>query len=374
MNNSTSEAVVVYDDLQCLTLTPTTTLSDVVTATIHDISVEDVSDTTRLDQYLGSNGSVSFSDDQILVVDDSDRPNHVGESCQYQSSSTSANTNDNLGSTNSVNQYNQLCLYETPTSVMVTPTTKHQADLLQSTPHFSPMADNRFNDSLTGLLGSPQPHSPLASHPFFSDLQSVLANDCKSSIKSMPDSLMNSMTTQPQPDVFYREQLLQRRFTKLETRFPQDIKQLSNFYRYQAAIVETDRFRSIHQQSSYSTDYQRSLNRYFDTQLHQIMERVEKSLSLLEESTTVVTMQHIKQRPHLSKRAIRLMEDWYEKHLEHPYPTGTVIDDLANQGNVTIEQVKKWFANKRNRCNNTRTLTEIARQKRRRAMQNVFLT
>jgi hypothetical protein len=66
------------------------------------------------------------------------------------------------------------------------------------------------------------------------------------------------------------------------------------------------------------------------------------------------------------------MEDWYETHLEHPYPTGSVIDDLANQGNVAIEQVKKWFANKRNRSNNTRTLTEIARQKRRRAMQNLF--
>jgi hypothetical protein len=56
------------------------------------------------------------------------------------------------------------------------------------------------------------------------------------------------------------------------------------------------------------------------------------------------------------------MEDWYETHLEHPYPTGSVIDDLANQGKVAIEQVKKWFANKRNRSNNTRTLTEIARQ------------
>lgn len=373
MNNSTSEAVVVYDDLQCLILTPTTTLSDVVAATIHDISVDDVTDTTRLDQYLGSNESVSFSNTSIPVVDDSARHNHVRESCQYQTSSMSATTtNDNLGSTTITNQYNQSCLYETPTSVMVTPTTKRQADSLQSTPYFSPMCDNRFNDSLTGLLGSPPPDSPLASNPFFSDLQSILANDCKSSIKTMPDSLMNSMTTQPQPDVFYREQLLQRRFTKLETRFPQDIKQLSNFYRYQAAIVETDRFRSVHQQSSYSTDYQRSLNRYFDTQLHQIMERVEKSLSLLEESTTVVTMQHIKPRPHLSKRAIRFMEDWYETHLEHPYPTGSVIDDLANQGNVAIEQVKKWFANKRNRSNNTRTLTEIARQKRRRAMQNLF--
>ena len=369
MNNSTSETVV-YDDLQCLILIPTTTLSDVVAATIHDISVDDVSDTTRLDQYLGSNESVS----SIPVVDDSTRPNHVRESCQYQASSTSATTNnDNLGSTTSTNQS---CLYETPTSAMVTPTAKRQADSLQSTPYFSPMADNRFNDSLTGLLGSPPPDSPLAINPFFSELQSVLANDCKSSIKYMPDSLMNSMTTQPQPDVFYREQLLQRRFTKLVTRFPQDIKQLSNFYRYQAAIVETDRFRSLHQQSSYSTDYQRSLNRYFDTQLHQIMERVEKSLSLLElplsPCNTVVTTEPIKPRPNFSKRAIRLMEDWYETHLEHPYPTGTIIDNLANQGNVTIEQVKKWFANKRNRCNNTRTLTQIARQKRRRAMQNLF--
>jgi hypothetical protein len=58
------------------------------------------------------------------------------------------------------------------------------------------------------------------------------------------------------------------------------------------------------------------------------------------------------------------MEDWYEQNLDHPYPNNTIINQFAEQGNVNIEQVKKWFANKRNRSKNTRTLTEIARKKR----------
>ncbi|XP_063419007.1 uncharacterized protein LOC134701816 [Mytilus trossulus] len=358
MENSTTSAAIYDQDI--LTLTPTTTLSDVVAATIHDISSDN--DSSCLDQYLGTNASSNR--DQHLTASES--------SCQYLSNEAPppAHNNHELSSNYA---YHKSCQYQSNTA-MVTPTNKRRPSPIQTTPsYFSPSGDSRFNDSLSGLLGSPPPDSPLASNPFFGDLQYVLANECKTTTKSMPDSLMLTMTTQPQPDVFYREQLLQSRFSKLEPRFPQDVKQLSNFYRYQAAIVETDRFRTLHQQPYYA-DYQRSLNRYFDTQLHQFMERVEKSLTLLEESTAVIRQQPsiIKPRPQLSKKAIRVMEDWYENHLEHPYPSGTVIDQIAVQGNVTVEQVKKWFANKRNRSNNTRTLTEIARQKRRRAMQKML--
>ncbi|XP_033751642.1 uncharacterized protein LOC117335626 [Pecten maximus] len=230
----------------------------------------------------------------------------------------------------------------------------------------SPGVDSRFNDSLTGLLGSPPPDSPLAKNPFFGDLQAILVNDCREDM--LPQTLLATMTTQPQPDVFNREQDLQERFNRLTDNFPEDVKQLSSFYRYQAALVETERFRSLHTQN-YAADYQRSLNLHYDSQLHQIMTRVEQSLILLEESSiNKCSSRVIKPRPLLSKKSIKVMEEWYENHLEHPYPTASTVELLAERGKITTEQVKKWFANKRNRSNNTRTLTEIAKAKRKRQM------
>ena len=340
-----SSTPVDASDIDVINLTLGTSLSGVVAATI-----QDVDDTSELDQYLG------------IPVGEQSPP--------LPSQAFTQHVNYQSPPLASASVYSSSCLYSTPT---VTPVTKRRPQPLQSA-FYSPAADNRFNDSLSGLLGSPIPASPLTT-PLFSNLQYAIAKECKTSVGSMPESLLGTMTTQPQPDVFYREQLIQSRFIKLEHRHPEDVKQLSNFYRYQAAVVETERFRSLHTQP-YSVDYQRSLNRYFDTQLHQFMERVEKSLALLEESActnsqpSIITT--VRPRPQLSKKAIRLMEEWYESHLDHPYPTTTVIDQLAAKGNINIEQVKKWFANKRNRNNNTRTLTEIARQKRRRAMQKVL--
>jgi hypothetical protein len=58
------------------------------------------------------------------------------------------------------------------------------------------------------------------------------------------------------------------------------------------------------------------------------------------------------------------MEDWYQQHTDYPYPEPIIAELLAIQGGITVEQVKKWFGNKRNRCHNTRSLTEIAKVKR----------
>ncbi|XP_050401051.1 uncharacterized protein LOC126817921 [Patella vulgata] len=69
-------------------------------------------------------------------------------------------------------------------------------------------------------------------------------------------------------------------------------------------------------------------------------------------------------RPILSKHAIRRMEAWYTEHLEHPYPSSSVVSELARVGGITMGQVKKWFANKRNRSKNTKSLTAIACRKR----------
>lgn len=232
----------------------------------------------------------------------------------------------------------------------------------------SPGIDSRFTESLTNLLGSPPPDSPLSKNPFLGDLQALLTRECKREI--VPQSLFGMQGSNKENNenktlnVFERERNLQERFTNLQSSHPEDIRQLSSMFRYQSALIETDRFRTLHE-CQYPGSYKESVNHHYDNQLHKVMDRVERSVELLENSNKENKLNKgTKLRPHLSKDAVRLMEHWYQQNLNHPYPTNSVIEMLAQAGNIGIEQVKKWFANKRNRSSNTRSLTEIAMQKR----------
>ncbi|VDL18395.1 unnamed protein product [Hymenolepis diminuta] len=56
----------------------------------------------------------------------------------------------------------------------------------------------------------------------------------------------------------------------------------------------------------------------------------------------------------LSTRATYVLEGWYEANTEWPYPTKAEKQVMASAGGITIEQVNSWFANRRNRSQNTR--------------------
>lgn len=99
------------------------------------------------------------------------------------------------------------------------------------------------------------------------------------------------------------------------------------------------------------------------------MDRVEKSLALLEEKEqetikqSRISVPGVKRRPPLTKRAVQFMESWYRSNLHHPYPSATVCEALALSGSISVDQVKKWFGNKRSRQCNTRPRSEIAKRK-----------
>ncbi|CAI5713669.1 unnamed protein product [Peronospora farinosa] len=56
-----------------------------------------------------------------------------------------------------------------------------------------------------------------------------------------------------------------------------------------------------------------------------------------------------KKRSSLSKLSKKLMHDWFEHNLHHPYPTEEEKEWLARQGGITLEQVNNWFINTRGR-------------------------
>ena len=62
----------------------------------------------------------------------------------------------------------------------------------------------------------------------------------------------------------------------------------------------------------------------------------------------------------LNPVAVRIMTKWYDQNQQHPYPTSDTVDVMADAGQVTPSQVRKWFANKRKRSGTTKTLSEIA--------------
>ena len=67
----------------------------------------------------------------------------------------------------------------------------------------------------------------------------------------------------------------------------------------------------------------------------------------------------------LSEIAIKILVSWYERKYEHPYPTHDAIQVLATAGNITVEQVQKWFSNRRMRDKNTKPLPVIAARRKR---------
>lgn len=75
---------------------------------------------------------------------------------------------------------------------------------------------------------------------------------------------------------------------------------------------------------------------------------------------------HVRRRlTKLSEVATKVLTSWYDRNKEHPYPTHDTIKILAAAGNMTTEQVQKWFSNRRMRDRNTKPINVIAARRKR---------
>lgn len=150
------------------------------------------------------------------------------------------------------------------------------------------------------------------------------------------------------------------------------IEELQSFYVLKSAELESERFSSL--SSPVSNQCMRdSTNNYFDIQHHAFIDRIEKSLNVYEKTATepstesvpeVSRMQTVKSTS-TNPIAIRIMTNWFERNREHPYPSYDTAEVMAKAGGISVEQVKKWFANKRRRHGLTKHITEIAKRRKR---------
>ncbi|XP_067681325.1 uncharacterized protein [Haliotis asinina] len=236
------------------------------------------------------------------------------------------------------------------------------------TPSSPPPSFFHTNGSIDTPRTGPSPAESVAVNPLLdNDLRDVLVSECKQT--TFPSTLFQSMLTENTIPPSIRECQLLKRFRLLEKSSGDQVRELSTLFRFHASSIEMRRM-EVMADTSVTSHYRDWLNHHFDRQIHQVIDRVEKSLSLLEETEkknvenrTNLLVPGVKRRPPLSKRAVQLMEAWYQSNLHHPYPSAIVCESLAVAGNVTVDQVKKWFGNKRNRSSNTRTRSEIAKRK-----------
>ena len=54
-----------------------------------------------------------------------------------------------------------------------------------------------------------------------------------------------------------------------------------------------------------------------------------------------------RKRRNFSKQATEVLNEYFYSHLNNPYPSEEVKEDLARQCQITVSQVSNWFGNKR---------------------------
>ena len=198
-----------------------------------------------------------------------------------------------------------------------------------------------------------------------------------------------------------RMNMLHRRFAMMKSSgFQQKVQQLHNFYKLQTENLESERMAELATTSAMPW-LQYAINGYYDFQHHLLAGRVEQSLTLVENKTIDTTQEHCQKECNINQgntavttksrkesvnknrrkltpkrnssqrfmsslnpRAVIIMNNWYERNKDYPYPSTDTCKVMAQAGNMTVEQVRKWFANKRQRSNNTRSVTEMANIKR----------
>lgn len=239
----------------------------------------------------------------------------------------------------------------------------------------------------------------------FGDLQSALKQDCASS--QLPYTLMGTTGDQGSPHmppvpVSVRATLLQLRFLNAEAEpsIYKPVVELRHFYTLRSSQMESERQKSLTASCLAPWEHP-GINSLHDLQHHQLLDRVEQSLQLLqtkvhESKPLIKTHKSPPSTPRaeasglsppvtptvtpsapapsgrrrlptspLNLLASRILNNWYERNQEHPYPSYETAEVMAKAGNISVEQVKKWFSNRRLREGNTKTLGQVAERRKR---------
>ncbi|XP_060599223.1 pre-B-cell leukemia transcription factor 2-like [Ruditapes philippinarum] len=209
----------------------------------------------------------------------------------------------------------------------------------------------------------------LQSNPMFSALRATLITDVEQTtnipvtlIKVKDEKLEQESSLDPAV-VAVQEANLQSDFQQILPSGNQKVSELQMFYNEQCSVIENSRNEAIQQLKENNmlsvSQYKREMgiiHTHHDEQRMHLTNRVTASLQLLKismPSSAEVSSSKSKSRQ-LNSYAVEVMTEWYDRHIDNPYPTDEEKLALADMGGLSLSQVKAWFANKRNRTNNTK--------------------
>ncbi|XP_071086475.1 pre-B-cell leukemia transcription factor 4-like [Haliotis cracherodii] len=219
----------------------------------------------------------------------------------------------------------------------------------------------------------------LSSNPMFRELRAALAPECNKASSQFQaakhDKELKSVVETLDTPTFCHSDTLDPSFTavqeaSLQSEFRQithhpKVLELQTFYYSNIADIEKERAAAITSlKTSRSIHLQKemlSVHNHFDRKRVHLISRVTSSLQLLKQTippSDVSSQKDCSQGKmrsrQLSPRAVQIMTQWYEQHLHNPYPSDDEKVKMAEEGGISLSQVKAWFANKRNRSANTK--------------------
>ncbi|XP_014664985.1 PREDICTED: pre-B-cell leukemia transcription factor 4-like [Priapulus caudatus] len=183
----------------------------------------------------------------------------------------------------------------------------------------------------------------LRANPLFVDLRSLLAQETRM-CAAQPYTLLSmehghDASALTVAETNYQKEL--RRYGRLRC---ERVTQLQDFYHTQSTVLLMQRNKAMHNDPI----RQQQILTYFNYRLVRLTDDVTLRLRRLRESYVV------ENRKFLSEKAVSVMTEWYEKHMNEPYANKEQMSELASQAGITLKQVKAWLSNKRNRTMNTR--------------------
>ncbi|KAK3601446.1 hypothetical protein CHS0354_033576 [Potamilus streckersoni] len=349
-------------------------LSDLVAATIGTLDSEQTSSSINFSNCADS--EVYTSDDNSnqssssFKVSNQSNMLFLSESTNDLSCSTNADKSNKLTKQNESydSDLDEACTFVDSDAfqdqIMTTKGTELRSPPSLVSASTIPKCESQQNTSLPRLLHSPP--DILLNNPLFKDLQAVLLDECKMGVSHISKALLDACTPHFIMDVYTRERVIQKKFGYLQKSYPQKTDQLLKFFQHHFKLIEMERFKLL-KEKNLCQSYRYTLHSHFDSDLHKIMDHVEKSLKLLDKAANGRSSNRYipyipRKQSRLSRRAVKMMEEWYARNCEHPYPKSETVEAIAQAGGITNEQVKKWFANKRNRCKNACTVLDFSQQ------------
>ena len=150
-----------------------------------------------------------------------------------------------------------------------------------------------------------------------------------------------------------KEKSVTQRIYSLKTNGYDSVEDVEEFYQSQTTLIDIERH-NVLRQMAYDRTSSESINGYYNRKLLSVLESVEQKLSGIEQRKSKCGKQSQKRSRLLPKAAVKILEEWYQENLSNPYPSREVTLSMASEGGISVEQIRKWFANKRNRSRNSK--------------------